>query len=370
MMRRMRVGLDGTPLIGARTGVGWYTYDLVDAMAAAAPDDEFLLWPISWRWANRVESPPHSNVQVVRKFAPARPLWKSWEWFSRPATERFVDCDVFHGTNFVGPPSRRVPLVVTVHDLGFIRYPETCDAAVLAMAKALPAVLDRSAAVIAVSEFTRGELEEWLPRVAGRVRVVHNGFHARGAALVATRTNDNAVPYALFTGTLNRRKNVDVLLDAVAILRSRGSRLRLVLAGGHHPSFDVDAAVASRDLDAGAVTITGYIGEDEMAALYAGASVFVFPSLYEGFGMPLLEAMAAHVPIVATNAAATAEIAGDAALLVDASADGGTWADAIQRMLDDSDLRANLTRAGDARVELFSWDRAARETLAVYREVA
>ena len=369
----MRIAYDATPLLGPRTGIGWYTADLVDAVARAAPDDELLLLPVTWRRARLVPRPAHPNVRVLHRFAPARPLRALWRRVPFPPLEWLADCDVFHATNFVAPPARRVPTVVTVHDVGFVRHPEMVEPAIHRMAELLPSVLRRSAAIITVSQFTKDELCEWLPEVADRITVVHNGGHRRpgvadGAAAVGDDSDDEA-PYALMLGLVEPRKNVGLALDALQVLRDRGSDLRLVLAGGSSPLLDVKDMLASRGLRTPDVVPTGYVADARAASLLRRARLFVFPSLYEGFGMPLVEAMEAGVPIVAVRAGATPEVVGDAAVLVEPGDTVG-FADAMARVATDDALRSSLVRAGKARAAQLSWERAGAATLKVYRQVA
>lgn len=362
----MRVALDGTPLIGARTGVGWYTYDLVDALAARAPGDEFVLFPISWRMARDLEAPRHANVSVVRRFAPAKPIWWTWRHLRWPSIERLVECDVFHATNYVGPPSKRVPLVVTVHDLSFLRYPESCSPSVLAMGASLPRVLERAAAVIVPTVAVADDLAAWQPSVAGRTVAIHHGFHARsgeGSSDALPRA-----PYVLWLGTVTPRKNVELLLGALGRLKKRGSPLRAVIAGGSDPLVDLDALLRTYGLGDGDVTRLGYVDEDTAGALLRGAAVFAFPSRYEGFGLPLLEAMHAGVPIVAASAAASIEVAGDAALFTDPD-DVDGFADAMHSVVTDDAAREALIANGQARLASFSWDEAAAATARVYADV-
>ena len=365
-----RIGFDGTPLLGPKTGVGWYTHELIDAVARHAPDDDLLVFPISWRTARmlRLDPPHRPNVRVTRKIAPARPLWAMWDHVAFPPMEWLVDCDVFHATNFMAPPSLRVPTVVTVHDNGFIRYPQAVPPAIRRMARLLPTVLRRASVVITVSKFTRDELVWWLPDVADRISVIPNGTHHRNVAPSDTGLAPGP-PYALMLGTLEPRKNVALALDALRILRRQNVDLRLVLAGSPSPLVDVPALLRKRGLGPPEVVRTGYVDDARIAALVAGARMLVFPSLYEGFGMPVIEAMESGLPVVAARAGATPETAGDAAVLVDPD-DPEAFADAMLMVATDEELRARLIDEGRRRASEFSWDKAARATLRLYHGLA
>lgn len=361
----MRIGFDGTPLLGPRTGVGWYTAELIDAVSAAMPQDDLFVLPISWRTATQLEI-GRPNASVVRRFMPARPLQLSWQRVSLPPLEWFLRCDVFHATNFIAPPAWRTPVVVTVHDLSFVRHPESCLPPVRAFAHLLPPVLRRASAVIAVSEFTAGELCEWMPEVSDRVQVVPNGGHHRA---VPTSTGlPPGPPYVLLLGTLGVRKNLPLLLDAYAALRRSGVELRLVLAGARDPLVDLHQLLAERRLLDG-VTVTGYVDDGRAAALLEGAAALAFPSLYEGFGMPLIEAMDAGTPVVAVRSGASPETVGDAAVLIDPG-DVDGFAAGLAAVTTDGGLRSRLIEAGRRRAQDFSWARTAEKTIAVYRRVA
>jgi len=368
----MRIALDGTPLLGDRTGVGWYTAELIEALADEAPEDDIVVLPISWRAAKGMSRPDRANVSVVRRFTPARPLWALWNRMAVPPIEWLVGCDVFHGTNFLAPPSSRVPVVVTVHDLSFIRRPDQCRPGARRFAELLPAVLRRAAGVIAVSAFTRDELADWMPEVGERVTVIPPASHSRSAPSMTPSGVDHPAgghPYVLVLGSLAPRKNIPLALDAFVVLRQRRSDLCLVLAGPPDPLLDVGALLAERGLAPPEVVCTGYVDDARAAALLAGAEMLAFPSRYEGFGMPLLEAMAAGVPVVASRAGVTPETVGDAAVLVDPD-DVEGFADAIARVADDAELRTTLVAAGRARSALFTWTATAKATLGLYRRVA
>lgn len=374
----LRIGFDGTPLLGKKTGVGWYTHELIDAVARRSPAADVVVFPISWRTARtlRLDPPHRPNVRVARRVAPARPLWALWDRVPFPPVEWLVGCNVFHATNFISPPSRKIPTVVTVHDIGFIRDPDSVTPAIRRMAKLLPTVLRRASIIVTVSEFTRDEVAWWMPELAGRIRVIPNGSHGRliprsGSAAGTTAGvpgRPSGAPYALMLGTLEPRKNVQLALDALAILRKEGSDLRLVLAGAASPVLDVPPLIEERGLGEPDVAITGYVDDARMAELVSGATMLVFPSLYEGFGMPLIEAMEAGLPIVAARAGATPETVGTAGVLVDPN-DPVAFADAMTRVASDDGLRAELVAAGHQQAALFTWDRAADKALSIYTEL-
>lgn len=364
----MRIGFDATPLLGPKTGVGWYTEELVRAVATTAPADDVVLLPVSWRLARDLQPPPLPNVAVVRRFTPARPLRAFWHHAAFPPLEWFLRCDVFHAPNFIAPPARRTAVVTTVHDLSFVRHPEQCTPPNRRIADLLPGVLRRADAIVTISAFSGREVCEWMPEVADRVHVIYPGGHRRDAPSGADPGLPTGPPYVLVLGKLAPRKNLPLALDAFALVRKRGLDLRLVLAGPPDPLVDVDHLVDERGLAPDEVVRTGYVDDDRAAALLAGACVFAFPSLYEGFGMPLVEAMEAGVPVIAVRAAAMPETVGPAGLLVDADDTEG-FADALERLVVDDGLRARMVAAGHAQASRFSWETAGRETHRLYRSL-
>lgn len=261
---------------------------------------------------------------------------------------------------YVIPPGLRVPAVVTVHDISYERsraFAPWYDVA--AMRALVPRSVRRAARVLTVSEWTKGEIVERYGVEAERVVVTPNGVDP---AFRIAGHRPSGSPYLLFVGSIQPRKDPLAAVDALAALNGE---LRLVLAGPEAAgAAEVRARVAALGLEP-RVEFRGYVGKDELASLYRGAECLVFPSRYEGFGLPVLEAMASGTPVVATATTSVPEVAGDAAILVPPG-DAEALADGVRRALA---ARDELRAAGLARAASFTWAETARRTLAVYEEL-
>ncbi len=320
----MRVGLDVSPLDQTRAGTARYLAQL-EGLA------EVDLVRIAFRGRGRAAT-------VVRD--------AFWYPVGLPRRARRARLEVLHCPTFRGPLSSPVPLVVTVHDLAVLRHPETFNLWTRRYSSlCVPRVVQAARKVIAVSEFTKGELVSLLSVSEAKIRVIPNGvapvFSPEGPA-----AGDD---YALAVATLEPRKNLGRAREAARIA---GLELRVAGERGWG-GVDVDGWV-------------GRVSDDELAALYRGARCLVYPSLYEGFGLPVLEAMACGTPVVTSLGGATEEVAGGAAVLVDPR-DSSSIAAGIA----EAESRRNELRSlGLARVRAFRWERVARETAEVYREAA
>jgi glycosyltransferase involved in cell wall biosynthesis len=308
---------------------------------------------------------------------PARPLHALWGRGSWPPLEWFIGrIDVVHGTNFVVPPTRQASEVVSVHDLTPVHHPELCNPATLAYPGLITRALRRGAWVHADSAFVAAEVVEAFGADPARVRVVAPGVPPLPAlalptvrSLVQPFLPPGATRYVLAIGTAEPRKDLPGLVRAFDRLADRHADLALVLAGP--PGWGEDALTASVDrARAGArVVRTGWLESSTLAALLQGATVLAFPSLYEGFGFPPLQAMAAGVPVVATRAGSLPEVLGDAAVLVDVGDDDGL-VDALDQALDDPALRQRLVASGTARAASFTWERCGEGLSRLYRDAA
>jgi len=278
--------------------------------------------------------------------------------------------DVVHATAVAVPPSCG-PLVVTIHDLAFLAEPDHATRHGNRFFQRGTELARRHAHLVLVpSAATATECRE-----AGfdpaRVRIVPWGVDATRATpadVDAVRVRHGLDrPFVLFVGTVEPRKNLGAVLDAARTLRGRD--IDLVLVGPDGWNEDLDGRIRALTAEGVRVRRLGFVPADDLPGLYAGCEAFCYPSLREGFGMPVLEAMAQGAPIVTSDGTATAEVAGDAALLVDPRDHEAVGA-ALARLLDDVDLAADLSRRGVARAATFTWDRTAALTAAAYAEVA
>jgi glycosyltransferase involved in cell wall biosynthesis len=377
------IALDGLPLQVRSAGIGVYADALVRHLAARHPETAFALYQLGGP-AARLLPPsdgarPELPANVTRVATPLYPLVMGYPF---PLLPRLLPVRLhgrrpvlFHATNYAAPRTGVLPLVVTVHDLALLRFPELGTPALRRLVGLARPATAMARLVIADSEATARDLRELLGVPAAKVRVVHPGGDAHPAApdAVAARQHVHrrfgiAGPYLLHVGTLEPRKNLERLVRAYARVRARvGTAPLLVLAGGRGWGADrIVRTVAALGL-ADAVRFTGAVPHDDLPTLYAAAELFVYPSLYEGFGLPVVEAMACGAPVVTSNVSSLPEVAGDAAVLVDPR-DESAIGDAVVDLLQDDRARAELRARGLARARQFTWARCAEQTWAVYEE--
>ena len=356
----MRVAFDVGPLSGRRTGIGAGVAELERTLAV---DDRVEL--VRYLLSFRADPQPG----VTRFPIAAAVAHRCWSRLDRPRADRWLAADVIHGTNYVVPPSR-TPRLVSVYDCWFLRHPDQAHPDVVRAGRVLRRQVARGAVVHASSGATADAVRELLP--GAEVHVVHL------APLPLPEPADRC-PIAELDGrdfvvavaTLERRKNLPQLVRAFGEIAPMHPELRLVLAGGDGDDRPaVDAAVDALPREVGArVLFTGYVDDAVRAWLLHHARVLAYPSLDEGFGFPLLDAMGAGLPIVASTAGSIPEIAGDAALLCDADDLDGLAA-ALHAALDDDAERARLVAAGTRRLSALSWRSTADHLIGLYRELA
>jgi glycosyltransferase involved in cell wall biosynthesis len=308
---------------------------------------------------------------------PARPLHASWGRRDGPPLEWFIGAtDVVHGTNFLVPPTSRAAAVVSVHDLTPLHHPELCNEATLAYPGLIRRAVGRGAWVHTDSAFVAGEVKEAFGADPSRVRVVNPGIPvlpvpsaADAEAVLRRLLPDGLRRFCLSIGTAEPRKDLPGLVRAFDAVAERQRDVALVLAGP--PGWGEQALEAAIDGAASRDRIvrTGWVTQPDLAALLAGASVLAYPSLYEGFGFPPLQAMQAGVPVVATRAGSLPEVLGDAAALVEPG-DHDALVDALGRCLDEEEERARLIAAGTEWSARYSWERCGEGLETLYRDAA
>lgn len=363
----MIVALDVTPLAGPRTGIGHFVAELLRALGDRDADPEVLPYVLSAR--TRRNGLPEGTRRLP---VPAAAAIRWWGRSDRPAFDaRLAPATVVHGTNFAAPPTRGLGTVLTVHDCAFVRFPDLCSPAVRALVPAVQRAVDRGAWVHTPTEFVAGEVRELFG--TDRVRAVWHGIpHLTppGPRPPLVERVLAAGPYVLSLGTLEPRKRPQLLVHALEVLHRSHPDLQVVLAGPDGPARPaVDAAVATLPASArDRVRVVGHVPDDVRSALLHHAAVFAYPTRYEGFGFPILEAMAARVPVVATRGGGVIEVAGGAALLVEATRDA--LAEGVQTALADDGERARLVEAGVRRIGRFDWRTSAEGLVSLYREAS
>jgi glycosyltransferase involved in cell wall biosynthesis len=371
-----RVCLDLSPAVHQHAGLGRYAQELLLALAVTDGQNEYVVF-----YNNSATARVDPTLERFPKIT--TPLsYKPWRLsamlahFARiPQDPLFPGVDLFHATDHLLPYFRRIKSVFTLHDLIFLFHPEThkpLNRWFLTLM--MPRFLRAADAVIAVSECTKRDAVRFYGIPEEKITVIYEGVNPRfrlasPEAIAAVRARYGLPEhFILYVGTIEPRKNLTALLEAFHHLLATHD-LRLVFVGKkgwlYEGFFRRLRELGLEDR----VIFTGYVPDEDLPAIYSAADLFVFPSLYEGFGLPVLEAMACGTPVVCSNTSSLPEVAGDAALLVD-PADVRALAGAMERVLTDETLRADLQARGLEQARRFSWARAAQETMQVYENVA
>jgi glycosyltransferase involved in cell wall biosynthesis len=377
----LRVALNAQLLSSAASyrsaGINRVIHRFLSALPGVSGDEKYLVYA-PYSPANReLLTAPRVRSRLTRLPVDSPPVRIAWEQSVLPLELLRERPDLLHALGFVSPFAWRGRTVVTVYDLSFLRYPDVYRWANRTYLGAFtPPSLRRADRVITISEDARRDVIELCgvapEKVTAILLAADERFRPAAPDAMAAFKQLKQLPerFVLYQGTLQPRKNLETLVRAYAQLRSQGSDDHiLVIAGGRGWSYDSIFELTRQLGLEDCVRFPGFVPDDELALWYSSATVFAFPSRFEGFGLPLLEAMACGTPVVSSSASSLPEVVGDAGLLVDPS-DVDGLAVALRDLMDDEPRRNALSVAGLARAATFSWQRMASETVQVYREVA
>ena len=375
----LRIGIDYTAAVRQGAGIGRYTRELVRALAELDRSHDYVLFaaaggqrPADTDW------PPNFQMRSVP--LSDRALAILWHRLRLPLWVELVTgaVDIFHSPDFVLPPVRRAKTLVTVHDLSFIRYPQCADANLrVYLNKVVPRSVHRANLVLADSQSTKDDLVELLGVAPDRIEVVYPGVEKRfrpiedQALLEKVRKRYDLPPrFILGLGTLQPRKNFTRLIEAFASLQvCKFASLHLVIAGGKGWLYEEIFATVEQLSLKKKVVFPGFVADEDLPALYNLADLFVFPSLYEGFGLPPLEALACGTPVITSDASSLPEVVGEAGPMVEAT-DVEALAEAMKRVLEDDALRERMIAKGMKQARKFTWEQAAAKLLNLYEAIS
>lgn len=374
-MALVRIGVDATSLIGHRTGIGNTTHQYI--VRLANEQNELVPFALTWsgrkQFAQQIVGELNAHATVPKLPMAARPLRTCWQRFSFPPIEWWTkSIDVVWGPNFVVPPTKHAAQVVTVHDLTCVHYPQMCTRDVLQIPTLLKRAIAQGAWVHTVSEFVANDVRNNFAIDPKKVVTIPNGapplVPAAQAAQLASAGQRivGTDQYLLFVGTIEPRKDIVSLISAFNELAASNHDLRLVIAGPDGWGATEVSNTINNSPFCNRIQRRGWIDDEQKQQLMAGATAFVYPSVFEGFGLPVLEALALHTPVVTTRIAAMEEVLGDAASFADVR-DPASLAAAIDVIVKNESRAAALVSQGQQRLARFSWDNSAQQLQSLFR---
>ncbi|MCL4255841.1 MAG: glycosyltransferase family 4 protein [Anaerolineae bacterium] len=369
------IGIDYTPAYEQGAGIGRSVRGLVSALAIVDADTDYRLFIAG---ASNQNLPP--SLAPNFRYYPSRisPKWwaRIWHRAQIPYRIEYIlgKIGLYHATDFVLPPiHKQTKSIVTIHDLSYIRVPETASPS---LKKYLDVVVPRSIArathVHAVSETTRQDIITLYNTPPEKVSVIFNAVEPRFKPVdiskaILTKYHIPDAPYIISVGTVQPRKNYSRLVKSLVQL-CRKHDVHLVIAGGRGWLEDEFYATIQQTGMTDYVHVTGFVADEDLPALYSGAVCMAYPSLYEGFGIPVLEAMACGVPVLTSTTSSLPEVAGDSAILVNPY-DIDAIQDGLERLISDQDLRETLSQKGLSQAQKFTWEQSARQLKRLYTQL-
>ncbi len=373
----MKIGIDIRPLsiFNTKAGLYQYTYHLVSGLLAIDSKNHYSLLS-SYHHGRGFRGDRRIENKFVHRF-PGRLSHLILEKWGIPIELMMGKLDLFHGPCFFIPNHLSCSAIVTIHDMMTLRYPEFLESKEsIAYTNKIYISVKRADAIITVSNFTKKEIVELINVSEEKIRVIYNGIDP---TFCPTKDREDIEkvkakygvqgPYLLFVGNIERKKNIEKLIHAYMELRNSSIyKYPLVVVGKKSMYFKTLWEAVQQHHAKEHTIFTDVVDDDDLRLLYSGAELFVFPSLFEGFGLPVIEAMASGIPVIASNRTSIPEIAGEAAVLID-PLNVEEIARAMYDVLSNSSLRKHLIEKGIKRSKDFSWEKTARETLKLYQEL-
>ena len=365
----MRIGINCRSFLNQRSaGIGRYAQHLVKSLSDVDVVNDYFLYV-------------RRNLFDLRKKiprVPARNFQTKVDWFKQGITKTLPEIDIYHAPSPETLDIDGCKIIVTMHDLIYKAFPQGHTEATIATTnQQFQGIVERADKIICCSEYTKKDLLKYFPMDQNKIAMIHQGVDKnvfypvssdeRPAARAAIRAKGVTGPFILFVGTIEPRKNLKNLLKAFALIKKEFQGSLAVVGMKGWMSDDIGALVEELNLKNN-VHLLGYLTDEELRYFYNEAEVFVFPSFYEGFGFPIVEAFSCGAPVVTSNASSCPEVAAEAALLIDPT-NVQDMVDKILRVMRDRTLRNSLKEKGLKRATDFSFEKTARETLAVYRNV-
>ncbi len=375
----MRVGIDATAALTQGGGIGRYVRELTRALAASDSETSYQLFTAKPPTTSPVSNPLPTTANFTHKPAPIDERWLYRLWYRArlPLPVQMVTgkLDLFHSPDFVLPPvAGNIPTLLTVHDLSFIHYPHVYEERLVNyLNEVVPWSVQRATHILADSQATKDDLMQFYATPDDKVSVLYSGVSddfqpvSSDKKLLAMRKKYHlgSKPFILTVGTVQPRKNYELLVRAFAQV---DGDVTLAIAGGKGwLERGLSAEIAKHNLQK-RVKLLGFVDDADLPALYSAATLFVMPSLYEGFGIPILEAMACGVPVISSDSSSLPEVVANAGVLLPPD-DEAAWTETINELLHDSARRAKMVGMGAIRAHQFTWQRAATQLQSIYRNL-
>lgn len=377
----MKIGIDTTSAVMQGGGIGRYTRELVQATLAQDTAHEYVLFSAPPPSGKSLEALFPASGRVMHKIAPVSEQWLYRMWYRARlpiSVQRFTGkLDLFHSPDFVLPPvSGNIPTLLTVHDLSFVHFPEVYpEVLVNYLNKVVPWSVGRATHILADSEATKQDLMAVWQVPSEKISVLYSGVsevfekveNAGRITAVRHKYNLSESPYLLSVGTVQPRKNYQMLIQAFAPVADKFPH-NLYIAGGKGWLYDEMMAEIEKQGLTDRVRFIGFVDDADLPTLYSAADLYLFPSIYEGFGLPMLEAMACGVPVIASNVSSLPEVGEGTAVLLPPH-DPAKWTRKINELLADSEQKKQMTTSGYKQVQRFTWEKAANQLLLIYQEM-